>query len=81
MTDERTIKSPLPGTLYRRANPDAAPFVSEGDRVKPGDIVALIEVMKTFHEVVADEEGVVERFLVDDEGEIEVDQDILALRD
>jgi acetyl-CoA carboxylase biotin carboxyl carrier protein len=81
MTDERTIKSPLPGTLYRRANPTAAPFVSEGDPVKPGDVVALIEVMKTFHEVVADEEGVVDRFLVEDEAEIEVDQDILALRD
>ncbi len=81
MTDERTIKSPLPGTLYRRANPTARPFVSEGDPVKPGDVVALIEVMKTFHEVVADEEGVVDRFLVEDEAEIEVDQDILALRD
>ena len=48
---DRTIKSPLPGTFYRRPSPEADAFVSEGDTVKPGDVIGLVEIMKSFHEV------------------------------
>ena len=54
---EPTIKSPLPGTFYRRPNPQADPYVSEGDTVEPGDVVGLVEIMKTFHEVHSDAAG------------------------
>ena len=40
---ERTIKSPLPGTFYRRPDPQSDPYVSEGDEVNPGDVVGLVE--------------------------------------
>lgn len=78
---KKTVKSPLPGTFYRRPNPEADPFVSEGDRVKPGDVIGLVEIMKNFHEVSSDAEGVVERFLVENEGLVEAGQDILVLSD
>jgi acetyl-CoA carboxylase biotin carboxyl carrier protein len=74
-----TIKSPLPGTFYRRANPQADPFVSEGDAVKCGDVVGLIEIMKNFYDVTSDADGVVTRFLVENEALVEAGQDLIAL--
>jgi acetyl-CoA carboxylase biotin carboxyl carrier protein len=74
-----TIKSPLPGTFYRRPEPQSDPYVSEGDTVKAGDVVGLVEIMKSFHEIVSDTEGVVARFLVENEDLVDAGQDIIAL--
>jgi acetyl-CoA carboxylase biotin carboxyl carrier protein len=78
---EHTVRSPLPGTFYRRPSPEADPFVQEGDAVAEGDVICLVEVMKTFYEVKADQAGVVDRFLIEDSEPIEAGQDIVALRD
>lgn len=78
---EKTIKSPLPGTFFRRPSPDAEPFVEEGDNVAAGDVVGLVEVMKTYHEVKAAEPGTVTRFLVENEDPVDAGQDIAALDD
>ena len=51
------IRSPLPGTFYRKPSPDAAPYKADGDSVAVGDVIGLIEVMKTFREVHADAAG------------------------
>ena len=74
-----TIKSPLPGTFYRRPNPAADPYVSEGDEVKAGDVVGLIEIMKSFHEIQSDADGVVASFLVENEDLVDSGQAIIAL--
>lgn len=55
------IVSPLPGTFYGRSAPDAPPYVSVGARVKAGDVVGLVEVMKQFSEINAETDGVVVR--------------------
>ncbi|HLP67591.1 MAG TPA: acetyl-CoA carboxylase [Rhizobium sp.] len=60
------IKSPLPGTFYRRSSPDAAPYKQDGENVAAGDVIGLIEVMKTFHEVRADATGSAITFVADD---------------
>ena len=78
---EKTIKSPYPGIFYRRSSPDADPYVSEGDRVEPGSIVGLVEIMKNFYEVTSEEGGVVNGFLVQNEDLVEAGQDLIALRD
>jgi acetyl-CoA carboxylase biotin carboxyl carrier protein len=75
----RTIKSPLPGTFYRRPNPTAEPYVDEGDEVKSGDVVGLVEIMKSFHEIQADADGRVTRFLVQSEDLVDAGQDIIEL--
>jgi biotin carboxyl carrier protein len=77
----RTVKSPLPGTFYRRPSPDADPYVNEGDTVEAGDVVGLVEIMKQFHEVKAEAAGVVAEFLIENEAPIDAGQDILTLRD
>lgn len=76
-----TIKSPLPGTFYRRPSPDEEPYVKEGDRVEPGTVVGLVEIMKNFHEIASDAEGTVARFLVENEELVDAGQDIIALED
>jgi acetyl-CoA carboxylase biotin carboxyl carrier protein len=77
---EKTIKSPLPGTFYRRPDPKSEPFVAEGDSVNAGDVVGLVEIMKSFHEVKTSESGVVGEFLVENEDPVEAGQDLLVLR-
>jgi len=76
---EHTIKSPLPGIFYRRPNPDADLYVSEGDTVQLGDVVGLIEIMKNFYEVESDAAGTVVRFLIENEDPVEAGQDVLVL--
>ena len=76
---EHTITTPLPGTFYRRPNPGADPYVSEGDEVKSGDVVGLIEIMKSFHEIHSDAEGRIARFLVENEDLVDAGQDIIEL--
>ena len=46
-----TIFSPLPGTFYRKFTPDKPHYKEDGDAVVAGDVIGLIEVMKSFHEV------------------------------
>lgn len=79
MADAQTIRAPLPGTFYRRPSPEADVFVEEGASVREGDLVALIEVMKTYYEVRADGGGVVDRFLVENGEPVEAGQDLLSL--
>ncbi|QIN80055.1 biotin carboxyl carrier domain-containing protein [Rubrobacter marinus] len=75
----QTIKSPMPGTFYRRPDPESDPFVNEGDEVSAGDTVGLIEVMKSFHEVKAEEGGTVSKVLVEDEDPVGAGQDLVEL--
>ena len=48
----RAIRSPTDGVFYCRPSPDAAPFVQTGQRVRRGQPLGLVEVMKTFNQIV-----------------------------
>lgn len=48
-----TINSPMVGTFYRSPAPGAAPFVIEGQEVKAGDVICIVEAMKLMNEVKA----------------------------
>lgn len=61
------IRSPLPGTFYRASSPDVPPFKADGATVAIGDVIGLIEVMKTFQEIPADIAGKAIIFLVENE--------------
>lgn len=74
-----TIKAAMPGVFYRRPAPEKPAYVDDGDAISPGQTIALIEVMKTFNEVKADESGTVAAFLVEDGDEVDVGQDIVRL--
>ena len=61
------LLSPLPGTFYRASAPDKPPFKADGDAVAVGDVIGLIEVMKSFHEVKSEVAGSNIRFETDNE--------------
>ena len=63
----KEIRSPLPGTFYRKPSPEAAPFVENGASVAVGDVIGLVEVMKSFHEVKAEIAGDKIVFRIDNE--------------
>jgi acetyl-CoA carboxylase biotin carboxyl carrier protein len=69
----------MPGTFYRRPDPESDPYVEEGEQVSAGDTVGLIEVMKSFHEVKAEEEGTIARFLVESEEAVDAGQDLVEM--
>lgn len=73
------IRSPLPGTFYRKPAPDQPPFKSEGDAVAEGDVIGLVEVMKSFHEVRAQASGTLARFLIENEDAVMAGQPIAEL--
>jgi acetyl-CoA carboxylase biotin carboxyl carrier protein len=51
------IRSPMVGTFYSAASPDAAPFVKVGDQVGPETTVCIVEAMKVFNEIPAECSG------------------------
>ena len=70
----KQVISPLPGTFYRRPAPDQPPYKTEGDQVAAGDVIGLVEVMKSFHEVKSTESGTVKKFLVENEDAVQAGQ-------
>jgi acetyl-CoA carboxylase biotin carboxyl carrier protein len=76
---DKTVKAQMPGTFYRRPDPESGVYVEEGDTVSAGDTVGLIEVMKSFHEVKAEEEGTIAKFLVEKEDAVDAGQDLVEL--
>jgi acetyl-CoA carboxylase biotin carboxyl carrier protein len=69
------------GTFYRAPEPGAAPFVTEGDQVRPGQQVGIIEAMKLMIPVEADLSGQVTEFLVADRAPVEYGQPLMLLRE
>jgi acetyl-CoA carboxylase biotin carboxyl carrier protein len=76
---DKSVKAQIPGTFYRRPDPESNPYVEEGDKVSAGETVGLIEVMKSFHEVKVEEDGTVSKFLVENEEAVDAGQDIVVL--
>jgi biotin carboxyl carrier protein len=73
------LLSPLPGTYYRRPAPDQPPYKDVGDPVAVGDVVGLIEVMKSFIEVKSEFGGKIVAFLIENEDPVTAGQPIIAI--
>ncbi|MDE2790768.1 MAG: acetyl-CoA carboxylase [Paracoccaceae bacterium] len=73
------ILSPLPGVFYRRSAPGQPPYKEEGAPVAVDDVIGLVELMKSFHEVKADSAGTVTKFLVDNEEAVVAGQPLAEL--
>ncbi len=73
------ITAPMVGTFYRAANPDAPPFVEEGDEVEPGQTVCIIEAMKLFNEIQAEVRGRIARVLAENGTPVEYGQPLFLI--
>ena len=65
------ISSPMVGTIYLKPDPESEPFINEGDKVKKGDTLLIIEAMKTMNNIPADKDGVIKKVLVENEQPIQ----------
>ena len=63
INEENIVKSPMVGVAYLSADPNSPPYVKIGQHVKAGDILLLIEAMKTFNEIKAPKSGVIKKIL------------------
>ena len=75
----KEILSPLPGIFYRKPAPDQLPYKDVGDPVALGDVIGLVEVMKSFNEVKADTAGTVVKFLLDNEDPVMAGQPLVEI--
>ena len=75
----KIIESPLVGTFYRSASPDAAPFVQVGSKVTEDTTICIIEAMKVMNEVKAEKTGIIKEILVDNGNPVEYGMPLFVL--
>ena len=73
------VLSPMPGTFYRAPSPDDPPFVKEGDSVKKDDPLCIIEAMKIMNEIEAEDNGVIQKILVESGQAVEFNQPLFII--
>ena len=73
------VKSPMVGVVYLSADPNTPNYVKVGDSVKEGDIVCLIEAMKTFNPVKAHKNGTVAKILVEGGDPVEYGEPLVII--
>lgn len=73
------IKSPMIGTFYRSPNPESDPFVNEGDSIKVGQTICIVEAMKLFNDIESEVSGKIVKILVDDNSPVEFDQPLFEV--
>jgi acetyl-CoA carboxylase biotin carboxyl carrier protein len=78
-TYANSVKAPMLGTLYHASSPKVQPFIKKGKKVKVGDILFIIEAMKTMNQVKSDREGVVKKILVENGLPVEFNQDLVII--
>ena len=74
------ITSPIVGTFYRSANPEAESFVNVGDHVSRGKVLCIIEAMKLMNEIESDVEGTIVRVYPQNGQPIEYGENLFAVR-
>lgn len=74
------LRSPMVGTFYASSSPDTPPFVKEGQSVKVGDTLCIIEAMKMFNQIEADKAGTIAKVLVENGQPVEYDQPLFIIQ-
>jgi acetyl-CoA carboxylase biotin carboxyl carrier protein len=74
-----TILAPLVGTFYKASAPDADPFVQIGDRINVGDVVCIVEAMKSMNEIQSDVNGVIKEICVENAQMVEFEQTLFKV--
>ena len=78
-TGHITITSPIVGTFYRSPSPDADPYVEEGDYVKKGQVLCIVEAMKLMNEIESEVDGRITKILVESTKAVEYGQALFLI--
>ncbi len=73
------VRSPMVGTFYRAPSPGAKVFVDEGQSVKVGDTLCIIEAMKILNQIESDKSGKVRKILVENGQPVEYNQPLFVI--
>ena len=76
---EKALKSPLVGTAYLSPEPGAKKFVEVGQTVEIGQVLLIIEAMKTMNEITADKSGVIKKIFVKNESPVEFGEPLFLI--
>ena len=76
---EKALKSPLVGTAYLSPEPSAKKFVEVGQNVKIGQVLLIIEAMKTMNEITADKNGIIKKIFVKNESPVEFGEPLFLI--
>ncbi len=76
---ESSLKSPLVGTAYLSPEPGSKQFVEIGQNVKIGQVLLIIEAMKTMNEIVADRNGTVKKIYIKNEAPVEFGEPLVLI--
>lgn len=74
-----TITSPIVGTFYRSPSPDADPYVEEGDQVKKGQVLCVVEAMKLMNEIESEVDGRIAKILAESTKPVEFGQPLFLI--
>ena len=74
------ITSPMVGTFYSAAKPESPAFAKVGDTVTADTTVCIVEAMKIFNEIKAEQSGVIEKVLVSNGDSVEFGQALFLVR-
>ncbi|MFP4062705.1 MAG: acetyl-CoA carboxylase biotin carboxyl carrier protein [Halochromatium sp.] len=77
--DACIARSPMVGTFYRSPSPGAKAFVEEGQEVKVGDILCIIEAMKILNQIESERAGVVKKIMVENGQPVEYNQPLFVI--
>lgn len=73
------VKSPMVGSFYSAASPEAQAYVEVGSQVKVGDTLCIVEAMKMMNQIESDKAGTVTAILVENGEPVEFDQPLFII--
>ena len=77
---DNALTSPMVGTVYLSPEPKAKAFIKQGQTIKKGDTLLIIEAMKTFNPIKSEKSGKVEKILVNDAEPVEFGQPLVVIK-
>ena len=73
------VRSPLVGTFYAAPAEDAEPFVRTGDKIKQGQVLAIVEAMKLMNDIESEYEGEIAEIYVENGQSVEYGQPLFRI--
>lgn len=74
-----TVTSPIVGTFYRSPSPDADPYIEEGESVRKGQVLCIVEAMKLMNEIESEVDGRLVKILVENTKSVEYGQALFLI--
>jgi acetyl-CoA carboxylase biotin carboxyl carrier protein len=78
-TTSKQILSPFVGTFYRSSSPENGPYVREGQTIKQGDVLCIVEAMKLMNEIESECSGKIVSVLVENGQPVEFDEPLFMI--